>query len=375
MADYLGPLLPVVLVAAGVTLVVTPGLRWLSFRVGAVQRPDERRVHTRPTALLGGAGILLGFLAGLATAWQRADFTEVFRNSTVPLGVALGAVVIFGVGQVDDLREVSPPAKLAGTVLAGSILSIAGVSILFFRIPFGGLLSLSPDMSALLTVLWVVGMTTAINYVDGLDGLAAGIVAIAAAALLLYCERLAGAGAIGPDNAGPVIAAATLGACLGFLPHNFHPARIFMGDAGALLLGLLMAAATIAVGGNTDQPFSGQTFFFFAPLFIPLVILGVPIVDTAFSIVRRARRGTGVTVADKDHLHHRLMRLGHGQRRSVLILWAWTVILSAIALYPTYRSGQGDLYIPAAIAIAALLLYTWFGPGVRAQRGNGNGDD
>jgi len=374
LADYLGPLLPVVLVSAGVTLVVTPGLRWLSFRVGAVQRPDERRVHTRPTALLGGAGILLGVLAGLATAWRSPELTEVFRNSTVPLGVALGALVIYGVGQVDDLREVSPPAKLAGTVLAGSILSIAGVSILFFRIPFGGLLSLSPDMSALLTVLWVVGMTTAINYVDGLDGLAAGIVAIAAAALLLYCERLAGAGAIGADNAGPVIAAATLGACLGFLPHNFHPARIFMGDAGALLLGLLMAAATIAVGGNTDQPFSGQTFFFFAPLFIPLVILGVPIVDTAFSIVRRARRGTGVTVADKDHLHHRLMRLGHGQRRSVLILWAWTLILSAIALYPTYRRGQGDLYIPAAIAIAALLLYTWFGPGVRAQRGNGQHD-
>ena len=106
------------------------------------------------------------------------------------------------------------------------------------------------------------------------------------------------------------MAAAVLGACLGFLPHNFHPARIFMGDAGALLLGLLMAAATIAVGGNTDAQFSGQTFFFFAPLFIPLVILGVPIFDTAFSILRRARRGLGVTVADKDHLHHRLMRLG-----------------------------------------------------------------
>jgi len=375
LLDYLGPLGPVVLVAAGVTLVVTPAFRWLSFRVGAVQRPDERRVHTRPTALLGGAAILLGVLAGLATAWLRADFDEVFRNSTVPLGVALGALVIYGVGQVDDLREVSPPAKLAGSVLAGSILSIAGVSILFFRIPFGGLLSLSPDMSALLTVLWVIGMSTAINYVDGLDGLAAGIVAIGSAALLLYCERLAGAGAIAADNPGPVIAAATLGACLGFLPHNFHPARIFMGDAGALLLGLLMAAATIAVGGNTDTPFSGQTFFFFAPLFIPLLILGVPIIDTAFSIVRRARRGTGVTVADKDHLHHRLMRLGHGQRRSVLILWAWTVILSAIALFPTYRSGQGDLYIPAAIAIAALLLYTWFAPGVRAQRSAADNPD
>lgn len=368
MRDYLGQLAPVVIGAALVTLATTPLFRWLSFRVDAVQRPDERRVHTQPTALLGGAAILLGFLAGFGVAWRLERFDEVFRAGTVPLGVVLGALVIFGVGQIDDLREVSPPAKLAGTVLAGSILSIAGVSILFFRVPFVGLLSLSPDMSALLTVLWVIGMSTAINYVDGLDGLAAGIVAIGAAALLLYCERLFGAGAIGEDNAGPIIAAAVLGACLGFLPHNFHPARIFMGDAGALLLGLLMAAATIAVGGNTDTPFSGQTFFFFAPMFIPLVILGVPIVDTAFSIVRRARRGAGVTVADKDHLHHRLMRLGHGQRRSVLILWAWTVLLSAIVLYPTYASGRGDLYIPVAIAVAALLLYTWFGPGVRSQR-------
>ena len=174
-------------------------------------------------------------------------------------------------------------------------------------------------------------------------------------------------GAIGAENIGPVVAAATLGACLGFLPHNVHPARIFMGDAGALLLGLLMATATITVGGNTDQPFSGQTFFFFAPLFIPLVILGVPIVDTAFSILRRARRG-GITVADKDHLHHRLMRLGHGQRRSVLILWTWTVLLSAIALFPTYTSGRGDLYVPIAILAAALLLYTLFGPGFRSRR-------
>jgi len=366
--DYLGQFTPVILGAALVTLAVTPLFRRLSFAVGAVQAPDERRVHTRPTALLGGTAILLGFLAGMGVAWQTDRFDEVFRASSVPLGVVLASLVIYLVGQIDDLRDVSPPAKLAGTVFAGSILSIAGVSILFFRIPFGGLLSLSPDMSALLTVVWVIGMSTAINYVDGLDGLATGIVAIGAAALLLYCERLFGAGAIGEDNAGPIVAAAVLGACLGFLPHNFHPAKIFMGDAGALLLGLLMAAATIAVGGNTDTPFSGQTFFFFAPLFIPLVILGVPIVDTAFSIVRRARRGSGVTVADKDHLHHRLMRLGHGQRRSVLILWTWTVLLSAIALYPTYRRGQGDLYIPVAIAVFALLLYTWFGPGVRSRR-------
>jgi UDP-GlcNAc:undecaprenyl-phosphate/decaprenyl-phosphate GlcNAc-1-phosphate transferase len=368
VGDYLGQFTPVILGAALVTLVTTPLFRRLSFAVGAVQRPDERRVHTQPTALLGGAAILLGFLAGAAIAWRADRFAEVFRGSTVPLGIVISALVIYAVGQLDDLREVSPPAKIAGTVFAGSVLSIAGVSILFFRVPFGGLLSLSPDMSALLTVLWVIGMSTAINVIDGLDGLAAGIVAIAAAALLLYCERLVGVGAIQPDNAGPIIAAAVFGACLGFLPHNFHPAKIFMGDAGALLLGLLMAAATVAVGGNTDTPFSGQTFFFFAPLFIPLVILGVPIIDTAFSIIRRARRGAGVSVADKDHLHHRLMRLGHGQRRSVLILWAWTVLLSGIVLYPTYNRGQGDLYIPVAIAVAALLLYISFGPGVRSRR-------
>ncbi len=368
MRDYLADFLPVAVAAFLVTVATTPAFRWLSFRTGAVVAPDERRVHTRPLAVLGGVPILLGVLTGLAVGWRSDALGDIFAVSTVPLGVAVGAVLIFAVGQLDDLREVSPPAKIAGTVLAASALSIAGVSILFFRIPFAGLVALSPDMSALLTVVWVIGMTTAINYIDGLDGLAAGIVAIGAAALLLYCERLAGAGAIGPDNAGPLIAAATFGACLGFLPHNFHPAKIMMGDAGALLLGLLMAAATIAVGGNTDQPFSGQTFFFFAPLFIPLVILGVPIVDTAFSIIRRARKGGNVTVADKDHLHHRLMRLGHGQRRSVLILWTWTVLLSAIALYPTYNQGRGDLYVPMAIAAAALVLFTMFGPGVRSRR-------
>jgi UDP-GlcNAc:undecaprenyl-phosphate GlcNAc-1-phosphate transferase len=366
VADYLWPFAPVVLVAFLVTVSTTPFFHRLSFRVGAVQKPDERRVHTQPTALLGGAAILLGVLAGLGVAWVRTDFAPVFQASTIPLGVAVAAILMFAVGQLDDLRQVSPPAKIAGTVLSATTMSIAGVSILFFRIPFAGLLSLSPDMSTLLTVLWVIGMTTAINYVDGLDGLAAGIVAIAAAALLLYCERLDHIGALGADNVGPIVAAAVLGACLGFLPHNFHPARIFMGDAGALLLGILMAASTIAVGGNTDAQFSGQTFFFFAPLFIPLVILGVPVFDTAFSILRRARKGMGVTVADKDHLHHRLMRLGHGQRRSVMILWLWTALLSAIVLYPTY-SGEGDLYIPFAVLAAGLGLYTLFGAGLHGS--------
>jgi UDP-GlcNAc:undecaprenyl-phosphate GlcNAc-1-phosphate transferase len=266
---------------------------------------------------------------------------------------------------------VSAPAKLAGIVLAGSILSLAGVSTIFFRVPFLGIFSLTPDLSALLTVLWVAGMANAINFIDGLDGLAAGITAIAAGSFFLYGLRLDHVGVLASGNIGPLIALTTLAVCLGFLPYNFRDSHIMMGDSGALLLGLLMASSTIAVGGSTDTEFSGQSFFFFAPLFIPLVILGVPMIDTAFAIVRRASRRAGVATADKEHLHHRLMRLGHGRRRSVLILWAWTALLSGLVLYPTY-TGRGDAVVPLGIAGLALLLFTVFHPGARQAR---NGDD
>jgi UDP-GlcNAc:undecaprenyl-phosphate/decaprenyl-phosphate GlcNAc-1-phosphate transferase len=372
LAEYL----PVVGVAFAVSFLAMPLLRWLAFRVGAVDQPDgdARRVHKRPTALLGGAGLLVGFLAGMATARGLSDFDGVFASLSQPLGVVVAALAIFIVGQLDDLLDVSALAKLAGIVLAGSLLSLAGVSILFFRVPFFGLFSLSPDMTALLTVVWVAGMANAINFIDGLDGLAGGIVAIAAGALLLYSVRLRELAVITDDNLGPLIAACVLGACLGYLPWNFHPAKIFMGDAGALLLGLLMAAATISIGGNTDVQMSGQAYFFFAPLFLPLVILGVPILDTAWAILRRATQRSGVSIADKGHLHHRLMALGHGQRRSVLILWVWTAILSALVLYPTYTDGRGDALVPLGIIALALILYTLFAPGWRARRnGNGNG--
>jgi UDP-GlcNAc:undecaprenyl-phosphate/decaprenyl-phosphate GlcNAc-1-phosphate transferase len=356
-----------------VSCVSMPLLRQLSFRIGAVVQPDARRVHKQPTALLGGAGILAGFLTGMLVAWQIDAFAPTFRTITPPLGVALAAIAMYLIGQLDDLREVSPPAKMAGVILSGSILSLAGVTILFFRIPFIGLFSLSPDLSAFITVLWVAGMANAINLIDGLDGLAGGIVAIAAGAFLLYAEHLNSIGVIDPGNVGPLVAACVLGACLGYLPWNFHPAKLFMGDAGALQLGLLMAAATIAVGGNTppDVQASGQAFFFFAPLFLPLIILGVPILDTGWAILRRASSRSGVAVADKGHLHHRLMRLGHGQRRSVLILWTWTALLSALVLYPAY-TGRGDAVVPIGIAALALILYTLFSPGIRAKRANGD---
>lgn len=312
--------------------------------------------------------MLAGVIAGVMVAMSLGDFSAVTATHTEVLGVVLAACVIFSVGFVDDLREISPPAKIAGMVLSGGILSLTGVSILVFRVPFFDLLFLSPDWSSLVTVLWVVGMANAINLIDGLDGLAAGIVAIASATFLLYALRLENVGVLDPANPGAMWAVITSGVCVGFMPHNIHPAKIFMGDGGALLLGLLMAASTMSVGGRTTDSFSGQTYFFFAPIFIPLVILGVPIIDTVFAVLRRAARRKGVSAADKEHLHHRLMNLGHGHRRSVLILWGWTLLLSIFVLYPTY-TGNGDAVVPIGIAALALTLYTVLHPrfGARAN--------
>jgi UDP-GlcNAc:undecaprenyl-phosphate GlcNAc-1-phosphate transferase len=354
-------------VAVAVTGIVTPLVADVARRLGWITPPDERKIHTRPTPELGGTAMLAGFLAAMGTAWALPGFRPMFRGTTIPLAVVIGAVIIWLVGTYDDVREVSAPAKMAGTVLAGSALYLLGVGMVFFKVPFAGILVLSPDLAPLITVIWVLGMVNAINLIDGLDGLAAGIVAIAAGAFFLYGHRLADLGVLRADNASPLLAVIVLGLCLGFLPHNFHPARIFMGDGGALLLGLLMAASTVLVGGQTDDPFSGRTFFFYAPLFIPLIILGVPIIDTAFAILRRASKRSGVATADKGHLHHRLMRLGHGQRRSVVILWAWTALLSGFVLYPVY-TGKGDALVFVVLVGLCLLLYTYFHPGTRAAK-------
>ncbi|HKY64786.1 MAG TPA: MraY family glycosyltransferase [Acidimicrobiales bacterium] len=351
-----------------VTFALTPVMIRLSWRFGVVDRPDARRVHTRPTPRLGGAAIVAGFLVGFGVAGLTGEFRPVFRTIAPPLGVVLSTLTMYLVGQLDDLRDVSAPAKTAGSVLSGSILAVSGVAILFFRVPFVGLVALPPDLVPLITVLWVVGMAQAVNLIDGLDGLAAGVVGIASGAVLMFAEHLDNAGSIiSDDNIGAVVAACVVGACLGFLPWNFHPAKTFMGDAGALTLGLWMATATIAIGGNTDAEVQGQTFFFFAPLFLPLVILGVPIVDTAWSLLRRARSRSGLTIADKNHLHHRLIRLGHGQRRAVLILWGWTAVLSGAVLVPVY-TGSAWSVVPLVVPVIGLCLFTWYAPAWQDRR-------
>jgi UDP-GlcNAc:undecaprenyl-phosphate/decaprenyl-phosphate GlcNAc-1-phosphate transferase len=357
--------------AAGVTALTCWPAAWLSRRVGYVALPGARMIHTRTTPYGGGAAMFLGFLVAMMVAAAIPELRSVFRDSSEPLGVVLAAAAIFGVGLIDDVRDMSAPAKIAGQVLAASILYFLGVTLYWLKVPLGGLVSLAPGITPLIMALWVIALTNAVNLIDGLDGLAAGIVAIGGGALAVYGLRLVEMGVLTGTNIGPLIAVTACGVCLGFLPFNFHPAKMFMGDAGALLLGLLMSASTMVIGGRIPpsattggSPTTGLTYFFFAPLLIPLFILGVPIVDMAFAFVRRTAHGAGFHTPDKDHIHHRLLRLGHGHRRSVVILWAWTAVLSGFILFPLFVH-KVNAFIPLGVALLAVGLYTWFHPDLR----------
>ena len=359
---------PVLAVAFSTTWVATFLWRAYACRQLALRvPPDDRRIHDRTTPTGGGVAMWLAFLAAMAVAWRSPQLREVFDSSTEPLGIVLGATVLFAVGLLDDIRDVSPPAKLAGTVLGASIMASQGVQMLYFRVPFWDVVVLDQSTGFLITVVWVVLVTQAVNLIDGLDGLAAGVALIAGFAFFLYATRQVDAGLLRGNTIGPLLAVVVVGVCLGFLPHNFNPARVFMGDAGALFLGLLLATSTLVVGGRTGEEFTGQTFFFFAPVLIPFVILGVPLLDTAFAFLRRMVQRRGIAVADKEHLHHRLVRLGHGHRRAVLILWAWTAVLATLVLVPTYAQGANGLVLPGLLALG-VVLYTVLHPEVRAGR-------
>jgi UDP-GlcNAc:undecaprenyl-phosphate GlcNAc-1-phosphate transferase len=365
-------------IAGVVTFALTPLTGMLARRMHWLYQPNDRTVHTAPIPAFGGLAMYGGFLVALTVARLMDTFDPLFARNSEPQGVVVAVTIIVAVGLWDDIKGLSPPAKVTGTVVAGLALVWFGVTMYYFRLPFAGVFVLSDDWIPLITVLWLLGMTQAINLIDGLDGLAAGIVAIGAGAFFLYSQKLSHLDLLREPNIGPLMAILAVGICVGFLPHNFNPARIFMGDSGAFLLGTLMAVSTSVVGGraDTNQPFIGQTYFFLAPLVLPLLILGVPVLDMIFAIIRRATKRKGLDVADKGHLHHRLMNLGHGQRRAVMILWAWTALLSAFVLYPVL-SGENPTYLPFGMVAIAVVLFTVLHPSVRRQRrlnGNGNGN-
>jgi len=354
-------------VAAVGTAVTMPFVIRLAKRQGWMATPDERRMHPVPTPDVGGIAMFIGILAAVLVSALLGDFKQLFQDSTEIVGVLIAVAIIFVVGILDDIRDISPPAKVTGIVVAAVALVWFGVTMFQFRLPFLDVFVISDDWVPLITVLWLLGMTQAINLIDGLDGLAAGIVAIGAGAFFIYSRALAGDNLLPQPNIGPLVAVIAVGVCVGFLPYNFNPARIFMGDSGALLLGLLMAVATSVVGGRADPDVAsanGQTYFFLAPIFISLLVLAVPIVDVVFAIIRRTASGRSVAQADMGHLHHRLIQLGHGPRRAVVILWGWAALLSTVVLFSALYS-TGSALVVLIIVGSALSVFTVLHPRLR----------
>lgn len=328
----------VCLTAAAVTFLLTGLIRLLALRIGAVAHPRNRDVHRTPIPRMGGVGMYAGVLGGMFLAGNLPALSRGFDYSNDALAVVIAGGLITLVGALDDRFELDSWTKLAGQVTAAGILVLMGLQ--WYMLPggqggeSGSVLVLSGNQGQLLTVVLTVAMVNAMNFVDGLDGLASGIGLIAASATCAFCLGLLN------DQGGDVtayppalIAATIAGACLGFLPYNFQPARIFMGDSGSMLIGLMLASASTTAAGKMD-PTSLDAFGLFAPLLVVAAVLFVPLLDLSLAVVRRTRAGRSPFHADKMHLHHRLLELGHSQRRAVLLiyLWAGVVAFGAVSL-------------------------------------------
>jgi UDP-GlcNAc:undecaprenyl-phosphate GlcNAc-1-phosphate transferase len=321
------------LLACGVPLLMTPLLGRLALAAGAIDRPGERKVHRRPVPCWGGLGIYLGFAAALLFVLPHLPQTREVG------GLLAGGLVILVVGMIDDWRELSPPVKLAGQVLAAGVAVACGISVRFLSNPFGGLLGLKWYLNIPLTIIWLVAITNALNLIDGLDGLAAGIAAISAGvvAYISFSQGMLVAG----------IGSLFLGAAaLGFLPYNFHPARIFMKDAGSMFLGFTLAS--LAAIGLTKS----ATAF---SLILPILILGLPISDMLLAIIRRAWRGQPIYTPDQEHIHHRLLDLGLSHSQTVLVIYGVNLLLGGSAVLLTLLNpGQGLVLL---FLVCATVLY------------------
>ncbi len=323
--------------AAVITFLLVGPVRVLALRLGAVAWPRGRDVHVTPTPRWGGVAMFGGVLAGVLMAYQLPALRLAFDYSAEVLGVMAAAAVLVAVGALDDRYELDALTKLAGQVTAAGVLVLSGVTFVVLPdILNGGQVSLGRETGVLLTVLVTVALVNAMNFIDGLDGLAAGIGAIAAGATGLFALGLVLEFGNDPLVFAPaLIAAVLLGACVGFLPHNFNPARIFMGDSGSMLIGLLLAAATTSASGRRIYTGTAADILaLFAPVIVLAAVVFVPLLDLLMAVIRRTRAGVSPFSADKMHLHHRLLEIGHSQRRAVLLIYLWAGVLAfgAVAL-------------------------------------------
>ncbi len=347
----------VLLVAAAVTFLTTPAVRLLARRAGAMTAVRERDVHDAVTPRLGGVAMFTGVAAAMLIASNIPFLEGLYDGSRQPWAILAAAGLVCLLGAADDKWDLDWMTKLAGQVLAALLLAWQGVQLV--SLPIGGVTLLSSRTALILTVLVVVVSMNAVNFVDGLDGLAAGVMAIGGTAFFLYAYQLTRhASTTDYSSLAALITAVLIGTCLGFLPHNLTRARIFMGDSGSMLLGLLLAASTIAVTGQVDPArLSGADLFGqFLPILLPIGVMVIPFLDFALAVVRRIGSGRSPFHADKNHLHHRLLSLGHTKRTAVLIMYLWTVVISIGLLLPLVLSPRPVVIFWAAGLLIALLI-------------------
>ncbi len=338
----------VFLVAAAATYLLTVIAREIALRTGAVARVRDRDVHAEPVPYLGGLAMLGGLVAAYVVAHQLPFLSRsqpfVFHDAKI---VLIAGAMICAIGTLDDLFELDALTKLGGQVLAAGFLILNGIQYILFPLPGGGQFSLDPAQGALLTAFIVVGTVNAVNMVDGLDGLATGVVGIGSLAFFAFCYQLTNLNNASLASTGALLSAMLGGACVGFLPHNINPARVFMGDSGSMLIGLVLSASAITLTGQyTGDDLSHGAMGSPAslaptllPLALPITLLVVPIADLVLAVIRRTRAGRSPFAPDKQHLHHRLLEIGHSQRRAVLIMWMWAALVAGTTVLISLYTG------------------------------------
>jgi UDP-GlcNAc:undecaprenyl-phosphate/decaprenyl-phosphate GlcNAc-1-phosphate transferase len=369
----------VLLVAAGVTYALAGVTREIAVRVGAVAQVRDRDVHAVPIPSLGGLAMLGGLIAAFLVALNLPFLSRGRQELLSDAGfVLLGAVVICLVGVIDDIIDLDAITKFAGQLIAAGLVTLGGVQFLWLPLPGAEVVSLGAEQAALLTILVIVATTNAVNFIDGLDGLAAGVVAIGAGAFFAFAYLVSVLNNLERGTPAAFLTMALVGACLGILPHNFFPARMFIGDAGALLIGFVLACSAITLTGkypsaDIQQGFGGASASVlpaFLPLILPAAVLVVPFVDMGLAVVRRTRAGRSPFAPDKQHLHHRLLEIGHSHRRAVLLMYLWAAVIAGgtvmVSLFTGWRSVLGLSLVVVVALVLTFGLTGWRRPKIGA---------